>query len=109
MTNEKNLIPIRTKSEAREKGRNGGIKSGESRRAKKLFSQAYAEYLAGQHNIIISGQNKKTSGQQLLNSVISKILARGDMTSVMMIKEMREATEPPPAPKFDINKFLSKA
>ena len=30
--NEENLKPVRTKSEARERGRNGGIKSGESRR-----------------------------------------------------------------------------
>lgn len=32
MANEQNLKPVRTKSEARERGRNGGIKSGESRR-----------------------------------------------------------------------------
>ena len=29
MANEKNLKPVRTKKEARERGRNGGIKSGE--------------------------------------------------------------------------------
>lgn len=32
MANNENLKPVRTKSEARERGRNGGIKSGESRR-----------------------------------------------------------------------------
>ena len=32
MANNENLKPVRTKSEARELGRNGGIKSGESRR-----------------------------------------------------------------------------
>lgn len=32
MANEENLRPVRTKAEARERGRNGGIKSGESRR-----------------------------------------------------------------------------
>lgn len=37
MANEKNLKPIRTKSEAREKGKNGGKKSGEARREKKAF------------------------------------------------------------------------
>ena len=37
MANEQNLIPVtkRTKSEARKISRNGGIKSGESRRAKR--------------------------------------------------------------------------
>lgn len=37
MANEENLIPIRTEKEAREKGKNGGIKSGEARREKKLW------------------------------------------------------------------------
>ena len=32
MANDENLKPVRTKSEARERGRNGGIKSGQSRR-----------------------------------------------------------------------------
>lgn len=37
MANERNLKPARTKSEARERGRKGGIASGESRREKKTF------------------------------------------------------------------------
>ena len=37
MANEQNLKPVRTKSEARERGRNGGRKSGESRRRKADF------------------------------------------------------------------------
>ena len=39
MANEQNLIPVRTESEAREKGRKGGIASGEARRAKKTMAQ----------------------------------------------------------------------
>lgn len=35
--NDENLKPVRTKSEARERGRNGGKKSGESRRRKADF------------------------------------------------------------------------
>lgn len=34
-----NLRPVRTKEEARERGRNGGIASGKARRAKKTISQ----------------------------------------------------------------------
>ncbi len=37
MANEKNLKPVRTKSEARERGRNGGINSGKARRRKADF------------------------------------------------------------------------
>ena len=39
MTNEGNLKPVRSKAEARERGRIGGVKSGEARREKKLFKE----------------------------------------------------------------------
>lgn len=39
MANEQNLKPIQTESEAREKGRAGGIKSGEVRRQRKTLAQ----------------------------------------------------------------------
>jgi hypothetical protein len=40
VANEQNLKPVRTKKEAREKGRNGGIKSGEARRRKRNMREA---------------------------------------------------------------------
>ena len=43
--NEKNLNPIRTESEAREKGRNGGIASGKARREKKTIQKILADLL----------------------------------------------------------------
>ena len=46
--NEKNLKPIRTESEAREKGRNGGIASGQARREKKTIQKILADLLDGQ-------------------------------------------------------------
>lgn len=39
MANEQNLRPVRTKKEARERGRNGGIKSGESRKRRKTLRE----------------------------------------------------------------------
>ena len=45
MANEKNLKPIRTESEAREKGRNGGIASGKARREKKTIQKILADLL----------------------------------------------------------------
>ena len=48
MPNEKNLIPMdrRSKSEARELGRNGGIASGVSRRRKRSLKEAADLYLS---------------------------------------------------------------
>lgn len=39
MANEQNLRPPRTKKEARERGKQGGIKSGEARRKKKAMKE----------------------------------------------------------------------
>ena len=39
MANEQNLKPVRTKSEARERGRNGDIKSGEVRGQRKTLKE----------------------------------------------------------------------
>lgn len=39
MANEKNLKPVRTKSEARERGKKGGLASGKKRREKKTVSE----------------------------------------------------------------------
>lgn len=39
MANEQNLRPVRTKKEARERGRNGGIKSGEVRARRKTLRE----------------------------------------------------------------------
>lgn len=46
--NEKNLKPIRTASEAREKGRNGGIASGKARREKNTVKKILSDFLDGQ-------------------------------------------------------------
>lgn len=56
MANENNLKPIRTKSEAREKGRKGGIASGEARRKKKQTADLMKDIL----NSSLEGKNKQT-------------------------------------------------
>jgi len=95
MANEKNLIPNseRTPEQIKEMTRKGGIKSGEVRREKKLMSQIYAEFLEKDHDVVGKDGLKKMSGHQLLSSVMSKVLSRGDSAAVSLMKEIREATE----------------
>ena len=45
MAGEDNLIPVRSEDEAREKGRKGGIASGEARRRKKTMREALEQLL----------------------------------------------------------------
>jgi len=94
--NPDKLIPQnrRTKQEQSEIARKGGIKSGKVRREKKLMSEIYAEFLIKEHDVIgKDGLIKKLSGQALVNGVMSKVLSRGDSSSVSMLREVREGTE----------------
>jgi hypothetical protein len=43
VANDQNLRPVKSKSEARALGRNGGIASGKARRAKKLAEKTYSD------------------------------------------------------------------
>ena len=46
MAAKDHLVPVRTKQEARERGRNGGIASGKARRAAKVYSDAARALMA---------------------------------------------------------------
>lgn len=95
MANPENIESkkIRSTSEAREKGRNGGIASGKSRRKKKLLSQIYGELLIDEYEVTISGEKKKITGDKLIKNVARDVLMRRDSSSVSMMREIREATE----------------
>ncbi|HRS79471.1 MAG TPA: hypothetical protein P5522_10150 [Spirochaetia bacterium] len=107
MANEQNLRPqpIRTKEEAKRKGRAGGIASGEARREKKRLSELCAEALAAEYDIVIEREvrvdgkvvrqekRKKLQGQALFNHVFGRILSRCDSTTVQLLKNIGDLTE----------------
>lgn len=63
MANEQNLKPVQSESEAREKGRKGGIASGESRRKRKTLKE---ELLA----ILSDGDIQKRISTALINEAL---------------------------------------
>ena len=84
----------RTTEEQREIAKKGGKASGKARREKKLMSSIYADFLMKEHDIEDEdGTLKKIDGQALCNRVMSKVLSRGDSSSVRLLKEIREGTE----------------
>ena len=94
--NVQNLKPVQTKEEARERGRRGGIKSGEVRRNKKLIRETLEELMNvplkdGSLDEItcIDGVHKKniTVQQALVIKQIQKALS-GDNDSFKIIKEI---------------------
>ena len=85
-----NLNP---KMPPQERGKLGGIASGEARAKKKLMSEIYAEFLSEEHDVKIDDLQKKLSGQRLAVAAMARVLARGDSASVAMIKELRETLD----------------
>lgn len=92
-----NLKPVRTKEEARERGRAGGIKSGEARRKKKTMRETakmlMAMPVAGQQNkenLERFGINK--SDQNYQTAVVVRLLQRGlvdgDTSAIKLLGEL---------------------
>lgn len=61
MANESNLKPVQTKEEARKRGRNGGIKSGEVRKQKKAMRE--------QMELLLSLPNKDAKTKKQLKAM----------------------------------------
>lgn len=93
--NPDKLIPTnkRSKKEASELGRKGGIASGKARREKKRLSTIYGEMLAGKYEVTINGEKQKLDGAELVRFIMRDVLMRRDSASVSLLKEMREALE----------------
>ena len=87
------LCPVKSKEEATLRGRNGGIRSGQVKREKKLMTSIYADLLADKYEVTINGEKVKIDGSKLVQSVARDILMRRDSSSVSLMKEIREATE----------------
>lgn len=97
MANEGNLTPVRSKNEAREKGRNGGIKSGEVRRAKKtmretakmmLNMRADAKVMEFVKKVAPVDENDITYQTAVVARMVQRAIADGDTASVRVLAEL---------------------
>lgn len=84
MANNENLKPIRSESEAREKGTNGGIKSGEARRAKKTMKQML-DYLLEKE--IENKKGEKASTQEAISVALIKQALSGNVKAFEVIRD----------------------
>lgn len=98
MANEQNLRPVRTESEARERGRNGGIKSGQARKAKKTMAAVTKTILDSKitdpkmldvikkSGIEIKG--KPTFRDFMTASIIMRDIKKGDVRTLLAYAEL---------------------
>lgn len=86
MANEKNLKPIRSEAEAREKGKKGGIASGKARREKKTAR----EYAIAALEATTKGKDGKTITIKdvMIQKVIAKAISETDLNAIKYIVEL---------------------
>jgi hypothetical protein len=82
-----------TPENARERQLKSAEKRKENNAKKKLMSQIYAEFLEKEYDVKLGDKNKKITGADLCNEAMKKIIARGDSSSVSLLRELREGTE----------------
>jgi len=98
LPNEKNLKPVRSKSEARERGRAGGKKSGVARRQRKslkdsmnlLLSLEITDKKRLDQALKMGFEERETDNSVLVTLALFDKAVKGD---VMAIKELRSLIE----------------
>ncbi len=98
MANKNNLKPIRSKNEAREKGKKGGIKSGEVRRKRKAMKEQMEMLLTlpfkqkKQLKFIkdLGVEDENIDNQMALIVAMYGKALKGDVQSFNIIKEITE-------------------
>lgn len=83
--NQENLKPVRSKEEARERGKNGGIKSGEARRAKKTMKEML-DYLLEKEIANSKTGESVTYREAILTSCIKKAI-KGDVKAAQFVRD----------------------
>ena len=90
--NPQNLNPCNSEN-ARERQLKSAEKRKENNAKKKLMSQIYAEFLEREYSVKVAEGTKKITGAELVNEAMKKIIARGDSSSVSLMREVRECIE----------------
>lgn len=92
MANNENLKPVRTKSEARERGRNGGKASGESRRRKADFRKTLNALLTAEIDNpewtpLLNALGLDSTLEAVVNAAIIRKALAGDVKAYIAIRD----------------------
>ena len=99
MANEQNLKPVQSKEEARERGRNGGIRSGEVRREKATMIATLKKLLEEKNNKGLTYRELTTLG--LIKGAIDG-KADNYKTIVQLLGELQESNNETPSVEIKI-------
>lgn len=93
--NINNLKPVRSKEEATERGRKGGIRSGEVRMAKKLMKDVLIDLLnlplknekIDEFNSLLEIKGKNITAQQAIGVAMIKKAMSGDVPAAVFVRD----------------------
>ena len=102
MANEQNLNPIRTESEAREKGQKGGIASGESRRARKTL-RAELEALLSQNTV--DKKTGKETDSTVQEAITAALVAKAMKGNTKAFEIIRDTIGEKPVERFSLEEI----
>ena len=88
MANENNLKPIQTESEAREKGRQGGIASGKARRERKTLADTLRVVLEEKAN-----DAGLTRREAIVARVVKRLYDKGDVYQLKALADILGESE----------------
>jgi hypothetical protein len=88
MANENNLKPIQTESEAREKGRQGGIASGKARRERKTLADTLRVVLEEKAN-----DAGLTRREAIVAKVVKRLYDEGDIRDLKILADVLGESE----------------
>lgn len=115
MFGEENLTPARSKEEARERGKRGGIASGKARKKKKEFRDVFQALLDGKE--AYGADEKKITGTEALAMSVFRQALKGDLRAFEIIRdtvgqkpaERVEVAAIDQATKDDVERMISEA
>lgn len=84
MANEDNLKPVKSKSEARQRGSNGGKKSGEARRRKKEIRECLEMLLEKE---IKTRTGETMSGAEAISAKLFEKALKGDVRAFEVLRD----------------------
>ena len=92
MANENNLNPPRSKSEARERGKKGGIASGESRRQKRTLRKS----------LELALQTKNPDGITRQDEIVIALIDKAVKGDIRAFEVIRDSIGEKPSDKVDV-------
>lgn len=82
-----------TPDQRRANARKAGIASAKAKQERKAMRQMYLDILNKKYTVKLDGKRTSRSGEQLVQEVFPRMVMRGDMVTLGLLKEFRDGID----------------